>query len=420
MATLDIPVRELVYSILSFCEFGKLMQCRSLSRDANKQIERHLAIHWMHLRYTAKQICHWYCILSFRTMSPRKLDLCDWSELVKVACLYANKDVLTKLHHLDSSAFTEQTVYDAIHSGKTEFLRWFNNNDKSKGLGVFHHWGLNHIHVAARNGNLEMVQYLRNPLKVGGMCPWDHYTFSSAVESGNLDLVIWLRKPKGVGICPWTSYATQVASRKGHLHILKWLRDPMCHCPQWKGANIRCTSSGPFLSLTWDSKTTPCPWDNCHVRMHDNELIFVPRSLQESKKCPTQKIATLETRYAGVRPPVSDMHQTDKSNQIWTEFVCEWHPECVIEAVEQGHFDVFQYLIKAGCPWNSQYVLNSLLKHQRGNMLTWIWQNFDFSCDFWPKTTSFLDSNLHSQADEDAETDHFLFEQISNATRKYN
>ena len=71
----------------------------------------------------------------------------------------------------------------------------------------------------ARNGNLELLEYLR----VKG-CPWDEETCSGAAYGGHLECLKYAHD-KG---CPWDWLTCSNAAYNGHLKFLKYARENGC------------------------------------------------------------------------------------------------------------------------------------------------------------------------------------------------
>ena len=72
---------------------------------------------------------------------------------------------------------------------------------------------------AARNGDLELVRWLR----VRG-CDWGAETCMHAGAAGRLGVLQWLR----ANGCPWDARMCGAAANGGHLKVLQWLRANSC------------------------------------------------------------------------------------------------------------------------------------------------------------------------------------------------
>ena len=74
----------------------------------------------------------------------------------------------------------------------------------------------NYIHIAAENGNLDNMKWLKEQ-----GCPWDESTFDYAAKNGNLENMKWL-KEQG---CPWDDDTFLFAAKNGNLENMKWLNE---------------------------------------------------------------------------------------------------------------------------------------------------------------------------------------------------
>ena len=64
----------------------------------------------------------------------------------------------------------------------------------------------------------------------------DRRVIRNAAESGNLQLVQWLR---GEG-CPWDSGTCYIAVKEGHVEVLRWAREK--GCPWYAGTRDRAAA----------------------------------------------------------------------------------------------------------------------------------------------------------------------------------
>jgi len=55
-------------------------------------------------------------------------------------------------------------------------------------------------------------------------CPWECWTFCSAIEIGNLNNLKWL-KENG---CLWNTHTFQMAARNGNHTVMNWLKENEC------------------------------------------------------------------------------------------------------------------------------------------------------------------------------------------------
>ena len=71
------------------------------------------------------------------------------------------------------------------------------------------------IHVAAGQGNMEMIKYC-----VANKCPINEWVCANAALNGQLECLKYLREE---GKAPWDWGTAAWAARNGHLHILEYL-----------------------------------------------------------------------------------------------------------------------------------------------------------------------------------------------------
>jgi hypothetical protein len=131
-----------------------------------------------------------------------------------------------------------------------------------------HHFGHDSMFVAraARNGNLEMVEFFiekgfefRHPIVT-----------QQAAESGNLEVLMYLRSRQ----CPWSKNVFIAAAKEGHLDILKWAKSNEC---PWDSsilfpAAARCKGSNVDL-FQW-CLDQQCPFDEHSILAACNDGNF--------------------------------------------------------------------------------------------------------------------------------------------------
>lgn len=394
-----LPIRELVSSIFIYLPFTNMVKLRQTSKKTNYYITKHFTLNWsmykdvyhqIHLYYLT--LCNVYDVKTFAQLTNIHLkDLCLF------ACRYNRKDVLEVLLTEDSKLGTDDhlLVIATISAGHLSLLKWLNNSEKD-GSGIFHQWTPEHINRAALYGYLDIVQYLRTPTKVGGMCHWTAETCEQAAKSGNLSLLRWMRHSKDFsGVCPWSVHTMRAAVSFGHLHIVKWLRNPALHTPYWKNTNLDCSFNGHNFALKWKSELSPCPWTNTEIKLTPNgDLVFLPKPKNFYDSKWTNQISS-DSDFKII--PVS-------------EFVCPWDEDCSMAAITSGHFNIFKWLIRSGCPWNKHKTVIFLTSHSKCTELMWLFKTHDFSCDFWPKigkTQKVLEEK------EDEQLDSYLFNKLT-------
>ena len=79
--------------------------------------------------------------------------------------------------------------------------------------------GLHLCHEAAKEGHLEILQWLRS---IG--CNWNSNTCSAAALNGHLEVLKWAR----ANGCNWNSGTCSHAAAGGHFEVLQWAQDNGC------------------------------------------------------------------------------------------------------------------------------------------------------------------------------------------------
>ena len=101
----------------------------------------------------------------------------------------------------------------------------------------------------ARNGNLELLEYLR----VKG-CPWDVWTCFNAASGGHLECLKYAHD-KG---CPWDEETCSGAAYGGHLECLTYAHENGC---PWDEETCSGAAEGGHLECLRYAHENGCPWD---------------------------------------------------------------------------------------------------------------------------------------------------------------
>jgi len=149
---------------------------------------------------------------------------------------------------LMSDIFEPQTGIAAVQGGNIECVRLALDNGFSLLESEV-------CAIAARNGNLEMLKFLR-----GNGCPFSEETCADAAEGGHLELLRWARENG----CPWDEKTCTGAARGGHLFLLKWVRQNGC---PWDEKTCAGAAGGGYLKILSYLKSNGCPMDR---KTHEN------------------------------------------------------------------------------------------------------------------------------------------------------
>ena len=151
----------------------------------------------------------------------------------------------------DESAF--EFCIQVARTNKLELLKWTLEEKKCD-------WDGRTIAAAAGQGNLEMVKYCANtfPNNVGAC--------RMAAKNGHLECLKYLREEVKT---PWNSDTAEWASQNGQLHILEYLVERKYD--QFKRACEDAAEFGHLDCLKYLHETAKAPWESWAVRLaHKN------------------------------------------------------------------------------------------------------------------------------------------------------
>ena len=138
---------------------------------------------------------------------------------------------------------------------KLDLLKWAREEKKCR-------WDEETIHVAAGQGNLEMVKYC-----VANECPNDERACAEAAENGHLECLKYLHEEAKA---PWDSHTAEWAALNGHLHILEYLVERKYDQYSVLACEV-AAQNGHFDCLKYLHETAKAPWDYRAVRFaHEN------------------------------------------------------------------------------------------------------------------------------------------------------
>ena len=196
------------------------------------------------------------------------------------AALAGNLKVLKHLRAV-SCEWDEKTTTNAIQGGYLHILRWARSCNppcplvenacdlaiKANDLDVlkwlieqgcmleldhaFDTWITFHREdtCSTYNSNKHYLQFLYD-----SGCAVNETTMEYAARNGDLDMVQWLRN---VTNCPWDASTCACAARGGHLHVLKWVRQNGC---EWDGASIITAELSNHYETIEYVRDNGCPW----------------------------------------------------------------------------------------------------------------------------------------------------------------
>ncbi|MHB1948894.1 MAG: hypothetical protein ACYCQI_12380 [Gammaproteobacteria bacterium] len=208
------------------------------------------------------------------------------------ALIVGNVELARRLLSKDPKVSTWNIASAACLGGHKDTLRWI--IDESR----YHNYHDNLLRIAARSGDLHLVQSLITEASVAKlrlMCSLSYTAkglYKEAIKSGNLTLVLWLKTkaPKAFRYTPKFSDLTD-AAQSGNLNLFRWLmldttRNALnCRWSMekselerlWKERLENASSAGNFKLVIFISKHMPK-----EIELSDDFEDFVFRAAQKS------------------------------------------------------------------------------------------------------------------------------------------
>jgi len=260
---------------------------------------------------------------------------------------------------LNNNARAGPLFQAAASNGKLDILKW----GEESGYELDNILDKDGIAVAALNGHLEVVKYLR---KLG--IPWNVGTYSNAAKNGHLELLKWCRANQ----CPWNEMTCSLAALNGHLELLKWCRANQC---LWNELTCSHAASNGHLELLKWCRANQCPWNvvtcfNAALNGH-LELLKWCRANQ----CPWNEetcdfaalnghLELLKWCRAKQSPWNTDTCSLAALNGHlellkWCRAIqCPWNERTCSYAAENGHLELLKWARLNGCPWDEKTYAN--------------------------------------------------------------
>ena len=117
-------------------------------------------------------------------------------------------------------------------------------------------WGPRSCIIAAENGCISTLKWLRSREQKGGPCPWNQRVSAIAAKKQQLTTLQWLRAQNPP--CPWNSQKCMMEMvMAGNLEGLKWGRSNQC---EWdESISYIAVDKGHWDLVEW-ILTQDCPW----------------------------------------------------------------------------------------------------------------------------------------------------------------
>jgi len=119
-----------------------------------------------------------------------------------------------------SRFYKNQFCVIAARSSTVEILKYFGIDNLSDFDGYY---GRKIMNNAAKNGNLQIIQYIRT-LDSGDKFPWDEWTCDCAAKNGHLNVLKYLHDNG----CRWNHRIYEFGIRSGQIEILEYLHENEC------------------------------------------------------------------------------------------------------------------------------------------------------------------------------------------------
>ncbi|CAL6324060.1 unnamed protein product [Bathycoccus prasinos] len=155
------------------------------------------------------------------------------------------RELKKKFNIGDMSSISTFCFCERVAYTKLELLKWIREEKKCD-------WNLGTINVAARIGNLEMVNYC-----VAKESPINGWACANAAAGGHLETLKYLHEEAKA---PWDSWTARCVAESGHLHILEYLVE--CKFDKYSEWVCTCAAeSGHLDCLKYLHETAKAPWD---------------------------------------------------------------------------------------------------------------------------------------------------------------
>jgi hypothetical protein len=171
-------------------------------------------------------------------------------------------DCLKFLHKTAKAPWNFQAVRYALENNHSECLQYLLDNDCPLPEGWQYSdgtlFGESTINVAAKQGNLEMIQYC-----LAKNCPMNgKVACARAASGGSLECLKYLHEEVQA---PWNYETASQAAENGHLHILEYLVERKYD--EFNGLACKFAAKNGHLNcLKYLHETAKAPWDSDAVR----------------------------------------------------------------------------------------------------------------------------------------------------------
>jgi ankyrin repeat protein len=316
----------------------------------------------------------------------------------EVACDAARHGHLHILKYLNENGYTwknETVTAQSLKHGHIDCLKYmiengvewpeYNVSIKNIKCLIYAHengcplneWGTDVMNDIANMGDIECMKYAH---KIG--CPWDEWTINNAATRGYLNIVKYAHENG----CNFGMFTTKYAAHSGNLELLKYVHEHGAKLiPEtWEGA-----TKGNNIDIMKYLHENKCPCYpeimrqaikyndlQCVKYLHETVLIRINDACvhDDYNECDTSwyhsttferfiKNGDIEMlKYIHINGAeyeecmlrcITRRGQLDMLKYIHEEWGIELPSKLYTIAVENEHFDCFEYLYDHGCPYNN-------------------------------------------------------------------
>ena len=197
-------------------------------------------------------------------------------------------------------------------------------------------WDSTVLYAAAEEGQLQVLQWMRDPVRVGGACPVDKYVCDYAAAAGHLDCLSYLKSQNA----PVSAETLNAAAENDQLEIVTWLRsqDPPCPWNEWTMS--ACAGAGRLrIMKSIREGSGPCPWDedSCSAAAQNGQLSALHWLREQQPPCPWDS-TTINYACENGHLEIIKFLRSDP------QALCPWTSDAPAAAAEGGHMHVLQWL----------------------------------------------------------------------------
>jgi hypothetical protein len=285
------------------------------------------------------------------------------SELDLVAGSHGQFEILKSLYSEPMvDYYSSAGVINAVTAlGRLDILEWLIYSRKR-------HWNYQTHSVAALNGHLEILKWLR----VRG-CSITLETITNATLGGHLDILKWIAQTERYRhlfhLRNDDEFVCNQAAIGGHFEVMKWAIEEI-GCPFDERVVENCARYNHLKLLKWLVKEKNCPWDRsvciAAARAGNFEILKWARNRGASMSKTRVIMAAIDGGnlellewciLKGGRLTLSAFdlaasHAPLQVLRLLRQYDCPWDSTAVRSAARSGDITKLVYLLDNGCPYD--------------------------------------------------------------------